>query len=226
MSSWPEPKNTQIITNGQRRRASTSRDRRRGCEQGNSTMSTNKNLPSTSCSMQQFLVVRDFQKRWASSPAIKPSEAEVRAALRVISSKRSGQTLAESSEAREAVRLAIRAASQFLCPPSHRAESEAFAKLVALFSEFIMAEYAERDAEQVVRAAQAMVRELKYWPTPVEFAELFEAKAKVDPQAGLAKFAQYMLMLAAPPIVDGSARRNRTPDERAAYFREHYGAGV
>lgn len=51
-------------------------------------------------------------------------------------------------------------------------------------------------------------------------------KAEVDVQAGLAKFAQYMLMLAAPPIVDGSARRNRTPDERAAYFREAYGAGI
>lgn len=150
----------------------------------------------------------------------------MRAALRVISSKASGQTLAESNEALEAVRLAIRAASQFLRPPSHRAEPEAFAKLVALFSEFIEVEYADRDAKQVVRAVQAMVRELRFWPTPVEFAELFEAKAEVDVQAGLAKFAQYMLMLAAPPIVDGSARRNRTPDERAAYFREAYGAGI
>jgi len=60
----------------------------------------------------------------------------------------------------------------------------------------------------------------------VEFEELFEAKAELDPQAGLARFAQYMLMLAAPPIVDGSARRNRTPDERAAYFRDRYGAGA
>jgi hypothetical protein len=148
----------------------------------------------------------------------------VRAALKVTSSKASGQTLAESKQALEAVRLAIRAASQFLRPPSHRTEPEAFAKLVALFAEFIEVEYAERDAGQVVRAAQAMVRELKFWPTPAEFAELFEAKAEVDPQAGLVRFAQYMLMLAAPPIIEGSARRNRTPDERAAYYREHYEA--
>ena len=150
----------------------------------------------------------------------------MRAALRVISSKASGKTLAESKQALEAVRLAIRAASEFLLPPRHLAEPEAFAEQVARFTQFIEVEYAERDAGQVVRAAQAMVRELKFWPTPVEFAELFEAKAEVDPQAGLAKFAQYMLMLAAPPVVDGNARRNRTPDERAAYFRERYGAGA
>jgi len=150
----------------------------------------------------------------------------VRAALRVISSKRSGQTLAESNEALEIVRRGIYAAAEFLRPPSHLAEPEAFGKQVARFTKFIEAEYAERDAGQVVRAAQAMVRELKFWPTPVEFAELFEAKAELDPQAGLAKFAEYMLMLAAPPIVEGSARRNRTPDERAAYFRDRYGAGI
>ena len=170
--------------------------------------------------------MQDFRERWASSPSLKPSEAEVRAALRVISSKASGKTLAKSKQALEAVRFAVRAASEFLRPPSHLAEPEAFADQVARFTKFIEAEYAERDAGQVVRAAQAMVRELKFWPTPVEFAELFEAKAELDPQAGLAKFAEYMLMLAAPPIVEGSARRNRTPDERAAYFREHYGAGV
>lgn len=148
----------------------------------------------------------------------------MRAALRVVSSKASGPTLAESKQALEAVRRGIVVASEFLRPPSHLAEPEAFAEQVARFTKFIEVEYADRDAEQVVRTAQAMVRELKFWPTPVEFAELFEAKAEVDPQAGLAKFAQYMLMLAAPPIVDGSARRNRTPDERAAYFREKYGA--
>lgn len=150
----------------------------------------------------------------------------MRAALRVVSSKASGPTLAESKHALEIVRRGIYAAADFLRPPSHLAEPEAFAQQVARFAQFIEVEYAERDAGQVMRAAGAMVRELKFWPTPAEFAELFEAKAEPDPQAGLTKFAQYMLMLAAPPIVDGNARRNRTPDERAAYFRERYGAGA
>jgi hypothetical protein len=176
--------------------------------------------------MQQFSIVRDFQERWTSSPSLKPSEAEVRAALKVISSKASGKTLADSEKAQDALRRAIRLASEFLRPPSHRAEPEAFVEHAARFARFIEVEYADRDADQVVRAAQAMVRELQVWPTPVEFEELFEAKAEVDPQAGLAKFAQYMLMLAVPPIVEGSARRNRTPDERAAYFRDRYGAGA